>query len=167
MKRLTLLAGLTTLVFSLPSHAIFGLGSDSDKKIDLNSDTVKSLTGVLSSEVSKQETSPIVDALTSQLNITPEQATGGAGALLALASNSLSGSESSELGDLIPGMSNLQNSVPGLLSMANNMGAVNDIFGKLGLDPSMISQFAPVILQYLTGQGASSGLLGSLGSLWK
>jgi hypothetical protein len=108
----------------------------------------------------------LVDALASQLNVSPEQATGGAGALLALASNSLSGSESSELGNLLPGLSNLQGSVPGLMSMASDMGAVSDIFAKLGLDPSMVSQFAPIILQYLTGQGASSGLLGSLGSLW-
>lgn len=167
MKRITLIAGITTLALSFPSYALFGLDSDSDKKLDLSSDAVTSLAGTLTNSVSQQESSPLVDALTSQLNVSPEQATGGAGALLALASSSLSGSESSELGSLIPGLSNLQSSVPGLMSMASDMGAVSDIFAKLGLDSSMVSQFAPIILQYLTGQGASSNLLGSLGSLWK
>ncbi|MEK6212827.1 MAG: DUF2780 domain-containing protein, partial [Vibrio fluvialis] len=39
-------------------------------------------------------------------------------------------------------------------------------FEQLGLDSSMVSQFAPLLLQYLTGQGASEGLLSSLSSLW-
>ncbi|UGA55078.1 DUF2780 domain-containing protein [Vibrio sp. VB16] len=165
MKKITLLAALTTLIVSMPSHALFGLGSDSDTKLD--TDAIKSMAGSLSTEASKQESSPLLDALTSQLNVSPEQASGGAGALLALASSSLSGSESSELSNLIPGMSSLSSAAPGLLNMAGDMGAVTDIFTKLGLDPSMVSQFAPVILEYLTGQGASSGLLSSLGSLWK
>ncbi|WP_375752367.1 DUF2780 domain-containing protein [Vibrio sp. HN007] len=156
-----------TLIASMPSHAFLkslGGSSDSDSKLDVGALT--SMAQSLSGQVQAQENSPIVDALTSQLSVTPEQATGGAGALLALASNSLSGSNASELSNLIPGLSSLQESAPGLMSMANNMGAVNDVFGALGLDASMVSQFAPIILQYLTGQGASSGLLGSLSSLW-
>lgn len=165
MNKIKIITALTALFLSLPSHAIFGLGSDSDTKLD--TDMVKSLAGSLATEASNQESSPLVDALTNQLNVSPEQATGGAGALLALASSSLSESESSELGSLIPGMSSLSSAAPGLLSMAGDMSAVTDIFSKLGLDPSMISQFTPVIMEYLTGEGASSGLLDSLGSLWK
>ncbi len=165
MNKLTLVSGLAALFISLPSSAFFGFGSKSEDKADTG--TLKSLTDTLTSQVSNQQSSPLVNALTSQLNVSPEQATGGAGALLALASNSLSKEQSSELSGLIPGMSELQNSTPGLLSMANNMGAVTNIFGKLGLDASTVNQFAPVILEYLTGQGASSGLLSSLTSLWK
>ncbi|WP_237667827.1 DUF2780 domain-containing protein, partial [Vibrio sp. V42_P2S4T144] len=47
-----------------------------------------------------------------------------------------------------------------------NISAVKSAFDTLGLDPSMISQFAPVILDYLNKQGASEGLLSSLGGLW-
>ncbi len=165
MNKLTLISGLAALIISLPSSAFFGFGSKSENKIDTES--IKSLAGSLTSQVSSQQDSPLVSALTSQLDVSPEQATGGAGALLALATNSLSGEQSNELSGLIPGMSQLQESVPGLLGMADNMSAVTDIFSQLGLDSSMISQFAPIILQYLTGQGASSGLLGSLGSLWQ
>ncbi len=165
MNKLTLISGLAALFISLPSSAFFGFGSKSDSKID--TDTIKSISDSLTSQVSSQQNSPLVSALTGQLDVSPEQATGGAGALLALATNSLSGEQSGELGNLIPGMSQLQESVPGLLGMANNMSAVTDIFSQLGLDASMISQFAPIILQYLTGQGASSGLLSSLGSIWQ
>ncbi len=166
MNKLTLISGLAALLISLPSSAFFDFfGSKSDNKVD--TEAIKSIAGSLTSQVSSQQDSPLVSALTSQLDVSPEQATGGAGALLALATNSLSGKQSSELSGLIPGMSQLQESVPGLLGMADNMSAVSDIFSQLGLDASMISQFAPIILQYLTSQGASSGLLGSLGSLWQ
>lgn len=164
MKSVSSLLTLTALCLSSPSYALFGLGSDSDKKLDTS--TLTSLAGTLTSQVETQNNSPIVDMLSSQLGVSPQQATGGAGALLALASNSLSDSNSSELSSLIPGMSSLQNSAPGLMGMATNLTAVNGIFSNLGLDPAMVSQFAPLILKYLTSQGASSGLLGSLGSLW-
>lgn len=152
------------LLASSPSYALFGFGDDSDTKID--ADTVSSLASSLSSQVSQQQNSPIVDALTSSLDVSTEQAAGGAGALLALASSSLSDSNAQELSSLIPGMDSLGGSASGLLSMASNMSAINDVFTTLGLDPSMVSQFTPVILEYLTGQGASTDLLSSLTSIW-
>ncbi len=165
MNKLTLISGLAALFISLPSSAFLNLGSKSDNNID--TDSIKSLASSLTSQVTSQQDSPLVSALTSQLNLSPEQATGGAGALLALATNSLSGKQSDELSGLIPGMSKLQNAVPGLLGMADNMSSVTGIFNQLGLDSGMVSQFAPVLLQYLNGQGASSSLLSSLGSLWQ
>ncbi|MDG3087012.1 DUF2780 domain-containing protein [Vibrio hannami] len=159
-----------TLVISaiaLSMTACQSTGSSSDSTSgSVDATSIASMVGSLTNNVQAQETSPIVQALTGQLGVTAEQATGGAGALLALASNSLTGSNSSELSNLIPGMSSLQESAPGLMSLASNMDAVNQVFGALGLDASMVSQFAPVILQYLTSQNASSGLLSSLGSLW-
>jgi len=166
MKNISTLLAVTTLCLSSPSYALFGLGSNSDSDNKLDTSTLTSIAGTLSGQADTQSSSPIVDMLSSQLGVSPQQATGGAGALLALASNSLSESNSSELSGLIPGMSALQNSAPGLMGMATNLSAVNDIFSGLGLDPAMVSQFAPLILQYLTSQGASSGLLSSLGSLW-
>lgn len=165
MKKTLLAASLSTLIFALPSYALPGLSADSVSK--LNTNAVKSLASSLSTKVAQQESSPLVDKLTQSLSVTPEQATGGAGALLALASNSLASKESNELTSLIPGMSQLKSSASGLLGTANNLSAVNDVFSKLGLDPAMVSQFTPIILEYLTGQGASNNLLSSLGSLWK
>ncbi|MBL4829536.1 MAG: DUF2780 domain-containing protein [Aliivibrio sp.] len=113
------------------------------------------------------ESNPIVGLLTEQLGISTEQAAGGAGALLALAGNSLSGSEQSELNSKIPGLESLTSSIPtGMSSMVGNMDSVNTVFSALGLDSSMVTKFAPLILKYLTSQDTSTGLIDSLGKLW-
>ncbi|MUL03795.1 DUF2780 domain-containing protein [Aliivibrio fischeri] len=111
---------------------------------------------------------PLVGMLTENLGISADQAAGGAGALLALAGNGLSSSESSELNSMIPGLESLTGAIPGGLgSMIANMDSVKAAFSALGLDPALISQFTPVIIEYLSSQNASSGLLDSLTSLWK
>ncbi len=51
----------------------------------------------------------------------------------------------------------------GLLGNVKNTSDLNTAFSALGMDSGMIGQFAPVILQYLGGQGANSSLLGKLG----
>jgi len=76
---------------------------------------------------------------------------------------------SSELETLLPGLNQLTSLSESSSAIAKiaDMEAVNNVFNKLGLDSSMVSQFAPLVLQYLTSQGASSDLLGSLSSLWQ
>ncbi|MFW8629227.1 DUF2780 domain-containing protein [Vibrio natriegens] len=111
------------------------------------------------------ESSPLTELLTSQLPVSTEQAAGGSSALLALAQSQLSGENSSELESLVPGLSSLSGA-QSLLGNVESLSAVQSAFDTLGLDASMISQFAPVILQYLSEQGASTGLLDSLTGLW-
>ncbi|HHG3338553.1 DUF2780 domain-containing protein [Vibrio parahaemolyticus] len=111
------------------------------------------------------ESSPLTELLTSQLPVSTEQAAGGSSALIALAQSQLSQQNSTELQSLIPGLSNLK-SAQSLLGNIESLSAVQSAFNALGLDPSMISQFAPVILGYLNEQGASEGLLKSLSGLW-
>ncbi|HCE4656018.1 TPA: DUF2780 domain-containing protein [Vibrio parahaemolyticus] len=111
------------------------------------------------------ESSPLTELLTSQLPISTEQAAGGSSALIALAQSQLSQQNSTELQSLIPGLSNLKGA-QSLLGNIESLSAVQSAFNALGLDPSMISQFAPVILGYLNEQGASEGLLKSLSGLW-
>ncbi|ENJ2787501.1 DUF2780 domain-containing protein [Vibrio parahaemolyticus] len=111
------------------------------------------------------ESSPLTELLTSQLPVSTEQAAGGSSALIALAQSQLSQQNSTELQSLIPGLSNLKGA-QNLLGNIESLSAVQSAFNTLGLDPSMISQFAPVILGYLNEQGASEGLLKSLSSLW-
>ena len=161
MKGLIVSALVGAIAFSSPSYAFFGFGSDEDEeKTDLSA-----LTSNISDQLDTAQSSPLTDLLTSQLDVSPTQAAGGAGALLSLAQSQLSSSDSSELASLIPGMSSLTGS-SGIASMISNMDSVNTAFESLGLDPSLVSQFAPVIIEYLTSSGASSSLLGSLGSLW-
>ncbi|HCM0832908.1 TPA: DUF2780 domain-containing protein [Vibrio parahaemolyticus] len=111
------------------------------------------------------ESSPLTELLTSQLPVSTEQAAGGSSALIALAQSQLSQQNSTELQSLIPGLSNLKGA-QSLLGNIESLSAVQSAFNALGLDPSMISQFAPVILGYLNEQGASEGLWKSLSGLW-
>ncbi|EII2401603.1 DUF2780 domain-containing protein [Vibrio parahaemolyticus] len=111
------------------------------------------------------ESSPLTELLTSQLPVSTEQAAGGSSALIALAQSQLSQQNSTELQSLIPGLSNLKGA-QSLLGNIESLSAVQSAFNALGLDPSMISQFAPVILGYLNEKGASEGLLKSLSGLW-
>ena len=135
------------------------------------------------------ETAGLLSALTSQLNVTPEQAVGGTGAMLGLAKNQLSGSDYSQLGKSVPGLDQLSGSnslgslgalsgllgqtggsktsgLDGLLGNVKSTDDLNTTFSALGMDSGMIGQFAPVILQYLGSQGASTSVLGKLAQAW-
>jgi hypothetical protein len=130
------------------------------------------------------ETAGLLGALTSQLNVTPQQAVGGTGAMLGLAKNQLSSTDYSQLAKSVPGLDKLSGggqlgALSGLLGssgksagLENALGNVkntNDLdsaFGALGMDSGMVGQFAPVILQYLGQQGVGGSLLESLGGIW-
>ncbi len=98
-------------------------------------------------------------------NVSNQQAVGGVGALLGFAQNSLTTEQNSELASLVPGYSALSTS--GLLPMLTNNSAVNSAFSALGMDASMASTFAPIILSTLQSQGASATLLSALSSVWQ
>ena len=130
----------------------------------------------------------LLNTLGSELKITPEQAIGGAGAMLGLAKNRLSEPQFSELSRSVPGLDQIAgnsaigglNGLGGLLGggsdknalldgLLGNVKDTNDLttaFSALGMDSGMIGQFAPVILQYLGQQGVGSSLLQSLGGIW-
>lgn len=123
----------------------------------------------------------LITALGSGLNVTPQQAVGGTGALLGLARNKLSGSDYGQLSQSVPGLDQLAgtnalgnlglgnvlgNSGGSALGNVQSMGDVNKAFSALGMNSSMVGQFVPVILQYLGQQGASGSVLQSLGSVW-
>jgi len=112
-----------------------------------------------------ESTSVLAQAVQQNTNVTSEQAIGGVGSLLALAQNSLGQTQNNELAGLIPGYDMLQQT--GLTSMIANSEMVKSSFSALGMDPSLVSTFAPIILQALQSQGASTGLLSSLGSIWQ
>lgn len=139
------------------------------------------------------EVAGLLNLLGSNLNVTPEQAVGGTGALLGLAKNKLTGNDYSQLSKSVPGLDQLAGtsalsslgSLNGLGNVLGNSGNsagssvlnsalgnvqsmadVNKAFTALGMDSSMVSQFAPLILQYLGQQGAGGTALQSLGSLW-
>ena len=113
----------------------------------------------------QNETTPLADTVADQASVTSDQAIGGIGSMLALAQNSLGTADNEELSSLIPGMSTLEST--GLTSVLNSQGAVESAFSGLGMDSSMITTFAPIILQALQSQGATSGLMDSLAAVWQ
>ncbi|QXI28075.1 DUF2780 domain-containing protein [Pseudomonas vanderleydeniana] len=126
----------------------------------------------------------LLSALGSQLNVTPEQAIGGTGAMLGLAKNRLSGNDYSQLSQSIPGLDQLSGGAAlaglgGLLGQSGDSSAVgnalgnvkntndlNNAFGALGMDSGMVGQFAPILLKYLGDQGVGGPLLQSLSGIW-
>ena len=160
------------LITVLSSLAVVSCASTSDsEQTSSGSDTTYSqlsqtaLMAAVNMWSQKNETTPLADTVADQASVTSDQAIGGIGSMLALAQNSLDTADNKELATLIPGMSSLEST--GLSSLLNSQGAVESAFSRLGMDPSMVSTFAPIILQALQSQGATSGLMDSLAAIWK
>lgn len=110
---------------------------------------------------------PLTGLLTKDLGINDKQAAGGAGAMLAMAYQSLDEKQSSELLNIVPGMDSLTNMIPGNLGgNIKDLTALSQIFNLLGLNSSMVQKFTPVVLKYLAEKGASESLLGKLSKMW-
>ncbi|MDW6002810.1 DUF2780 domain-containing protein [Vibrio mangrovi] len=152
---------MLSATLTAPGYASFTLGGNTE---NLTSTIGKTL-GLTESN------STLISQVTKQLPVSGQQATGGVGALLSLAQNQLSDENNTELNQLVPGIEHLsdlnQSGIQNGLSEINDMNAVTSTFKQLGLSPDMVSQFVPLILKYLTTQGASDGLLSSLTSLWQ
>lgn len=115
----------------------------------------------------KAANNPLTTLLSKDLGVNDKQASGGAGAMLAMAYQELDKEQSDELLNLIPNMKTLTNMIPDKLgSNLKNISDVNRVFKHLGLDPSMVKKFAPMLLTYLSGKGASEPLIRDLSRLW-
>ena len=111
----------------------------------------------------------LVGMLTKELNVTPEQATGGTGALFGLAKSRLKPEEFSQVSDAVPGMDGFLKAAPNqgggsalgslgsvLSGGPGGLASVAGSFGSLGLSPDMVSKFIPVIAQYVQSKGGAS-----------
>jgi flavorubredoxin len=112
----------------------------------------------------------LLQNLTSQLGITTEQAAGGAGAMFNLAKSRLSSEDFSQIAATVPDIDGLMAAAPALTESANNavatmLGGENGLgnlatlaisFGQLGLSSDMITQFTPIVLQYLQQVGGDT-----------
>lgn len=173
---------VTLLSLSFSSHAFWGLFGDDDNKESTttteaaskstsNADTSaadlmsKGAATVSAVSAMTSSQSSLTDMLSSKLPIDASQAASGAGALLALAQNNLSPENNNELSSLVPGLSQLTG-MQGMMGKITSLESVQGIFEKIGLSPDMISQFAPLLLNYIGSEGASAGLLASLSGLW-
>ncbi|MGX0892819.1 hypothetical protein AB7M22_004827 [Pseudomonas sp. ADAK2 TE3594] len=190
LASLMAVASLTTLAaspafaqFSLSdaANAVTAMQGNEDDDSDESEDAVAAL----------PKAAGLLTSLGSQLNVTPEQAMGGAGAMLGLARNQLSGQDFTELSKNVPGLDQIAGNsaisglsglgglggllgggvdknplLNGLLGNVKDTKDLNNAFSALGMDTGMIGMFAPVILQYLGQQGVAGSLLQNLGGIW-
>src|SRR5215813_10730752 len=73
----------------------------------------------------KNPSPELVGQLTKELSITPEQATGGAGALFGLAKTRLKPAEFSQVSKAVPGMDGLLNAAPKPKGGASALGSLS------------------------------------------
>jgi len=105
----------------------------------------------------------LVGDLAKQLNTTPKQAEGAAGALFGLAKSRLKPEDWTKVAGAVPGMDGLLAAAPAMdpasaLSggkSAAGLGAVAGAFTKLNLSPSLASKAVPVLTQFVSKSGGA------------
>jgi len=116
----------------------------------------------------------LITVLTSQLGVSSQQASGGAGLLFKMAQEKLSSQQFSQVAAAVPEASRLLGAAPpagggGIVGMlgkamggkAGDLAALAGGFSKLGMDASMIQKFLPILLGYVQQQGGA-GVAGVL-----
>lgn len=107
---------------------------------------------------------PLIQQVSSDLNVNSQQALSGTGALLAMAAQTLNPAENKELMQAFPDMSALTSMLP--TGGADSPLALDNTFNMLGLSSDMIPDFASVLLNYFQSNGASTDLIRSLATAW-
>ncbi|WKE66889.1 DUF2780 domain-containing protein [Gallaecimonas kandeliae] len=119
----------------------------------------------------------LVETLMSSLGVSQDQATGGAGALFALAKDKMSNTDFAKLSQVVPGMDKLLAAAPdaaqvdsdaqnggnssllgkagALLGADSNLATLNGAFESLGMDSGMVRQFLPTVLDYVQSKGGT------------
>ena len=113
----------------------------------------------------------LIQELTSVLGVDEQQAKGGAGLIFKMAQEKLGDGDFAQLASAVPAISNLIGEAPtggggGLASAIGgiagaigggsqlaNMATLAGGFSQLGLDPSMVTKFVPIILSFVQSQG--------------
>jgi hypothetical protein len=111
----------------------------------------------------------LVGQLTNGLSVTPQQATGGAGALFGLAKSKLSPADFGKIAAVVPGMDSFLKAAPstgggsGLSSLTGSLpGNVGGLasaatsFQKLGLSPDMVGKFVPILTSFVQSKGGDN-----------
>lgn len=129
--------------------------------------------------VGNAQTSDLVGMLTSQLGVSQQQASGGAGSLLSYAKDQMSAGDFDVVSSELPDVDSLIGAAPDTGSSAlgslgslgsgssllggssgglGDMAGVASTFSDLGLSPDMVTQFVPVILEYAQTAGSEQAM---------
>ena len=101
-------------------------------------------------------TDPLISALTGQLNVTTDQAQGGAGSMLTLAKEKLSGMDFNALTKMIPGADTYMKTAKDLGAVTGPVGdkaGLTSSFSKLGMGSDMVGKFSGVLSDFLGKAG--------------
>ncbi|WP_416306800.1 DUF2780 domain-containing protein [Neptunicella sp. SCSIO 80796] len=121
-------------------------------------------------------TQDLLATMTTSLGVTNEQAEGGVASIMNYVKDNLSTSDFSQIGNALPGLSGIMDSVPDISNLASadklselmeqmgsysdSLKAINEVkkqFEAMGLSSDMISRFVDQIQNYLnTPQGAEA-----------
>jgi hypothetical protein len=120
----------------------------------------------------------LVGQLTKQLNVTPQQAIGGAGSLFGVAKTKMKPEDFLKVSGAVPGMDGLLKAAPKVgggsdpmsqmgAALPGKAGAVaqaGGAFKQLGLSPEMATKFLPIMTQFLKVKGGANvaGLFGGV-----
>jgi hypothetical protein len=122
---------------------------------------------------SRAQTSELIGLLTSQLGITEQQATGGAGSLFGFAKEQMGVSDFDVVSSALPGVDSLIGAAPetssgalgsatsllgGSSSSLGDMAGVASQFSDLGMSADMVNQFVPVILEHAQTAGSEQAM---------
>src|SRR5262245_45182668 len=125
--------------------------------------------------LAKNPSPELVGQLSKELSISPEQATGGAGALFGLAKTRLKPAEFGQVSKAVPGMDGLLKAAPkskggaagalgsvgsAIPGQAGGLASTAGAFKSLGLSPDMASKFVPIMTKFVGGKGGPN--VGSL-----
>jgi hypothetical protein len=91
----------------------------------------------------------LINSLSSSLGVTSTQAIGGSAALLNSAKSKMDSNQFSQLTEQTPGFGDILNSSAATSLLGSS--TPQSQFEALGMDSSMIKQFAPIILDYAKG----------------
>jgi len=106
----------------------------------------------------------LVGALSKELNSTPAQAAGAAGALFGIAKSRLKGDEFGQVSKAVPGMDLLLAAAPAMgaaggksnpLAQMAGLAAAGSAFSKLGLKPDLVAKAVPVLTSFVGKSGGA------------
>ncbi len=110
---------------------------------------------------------PLIADVAKTLDVSDKQASGGTGAMLAMAYQTLDATQAANLLKVVPHITQLTAMIPGDYgSSISNVSTLSEVFSVIGLSPIMIQKYSKVIRDYLKKNGASEELLNELTKIW-
>jgi len=124
-------------------------------------------------DVSRTANPELVGALAKELQVTPQQAEGAAGALFDVAKKKLPSSDWTKVSEAVPGIDGLLKAAPevaaasggsqggiggavgGAVGTAGAMSSAAAAFSKLGLKPELVSKAVPILTKYVAKTGGA------------